>query len=92
MSRIAIDPYPQDLAAEQGSPWHNCEEITPSDEDELKSITRALYVGVSGDIHLLMINGSEFTFRNAAQGFELGLRIRKIFKSGTTADGLIGLY
>ena len=92
MPRQAVDPYPLQNADEIGQPWFNGFDIAPDDEHELPFITRALYVGVSGDVNLLLHDGTPLLFRNAQQGAELGLRVRKILKSRTTADGLIGLY
>jgi hypothetical protein len=90
--RIAKDPYPQDLAAEQSAAWHDGFAIEPSDTDELPFITRDLYVGISGDVHVLLTRGQDLVFKNAQQGFYLGLRVRKVFETGTTAKSLIGTY
>ena len=65
--------------------------ITPDDNSELIYITRAIYVGLDGDIAVQMLDGTTITFQNCVAGSVLPFRIKKIFATGTTATGLIGL-
>lgn len=88
----AHDSYPYDMASESGEPWQLGFAIEPSDDDELPEVTRDIYVGVAGDVRLVLKGGAELTFRNAVAGFRLGLSVRKVFATGTTAAALIGLY
>ncbi len=90
--RVAVDKYPQDLAQEQSEPWHEGFPVVPDDNNELPFVTRSLYVGGGGDINLILVNGASLFFANAAPGFCLGLRVRKVLKSSTTATNLVGLY
>ena len=65
--------------------------ITPHDINELTYITRAIYVGVPGNVAVQDINGNDVTFSNAPSGLQIPIRLRKIYATGTTAGALIGL-
>lgn len=73
-------------------PADDAETITPSDAAELASITRALYVGGSGDVVVVMRGGQTVTFRAAAAGSTLPIRVKQVRATGTTATNLVGLY
>lgn len=79
-------PYPGLSAPAEGA-----EAITPSNTDELTYVTRAIYIGTGGDLHVLMANGDEVTFTNLPGGFNQPYRVRKVFADSTATD-LIGLY
>lgn len=51
---------------------------------------RALYIGVTGDLEVVMLNGNVITFTNVPVGW-FPISVSKV-TSGTTADGIIGLY
>lgn len=75
------------------SPPEDAAEITPSDTiDSAVAVTRALYVGVAGDIVLLMYGGATVTLRSVPSGSFLPLRVRRVLASGTTADGIVGFW
>ena len=65
--------------------------ITPSDDTDLAETVRALYVGVGGDLCLVLAGGAELVFANVAAGAVLPLRAARVKASGTTADALVGL-
>ena len=72
------------------NPAGYAEAITPS-SSELTFYTRALYVGVSGDIVVKMAGGDNtITFKNVPVGI-LPIRIIQL-APGTTASEIIGLY
>lgn len=73
------------------SPAASAEMIIPSDTDDLAHVTRGLYLGQSGDVSVRMKSGELVTFSNVQGGTTLALRIEKIFATGTTASGLVGL-
>ena len=58
----------------------------------LEHVTRAIYVGVAGDIHVLMVGGQEITFLNLAAGILHPIRVQRVMTTGTTATDIIGLY
>lgn len=65
--------------------------VAPSNSANLTHVTRALYVGSTGDVRLELVDGSEVTFRAMQAGMMYPLRVRKVFRGGTTADNLIGV-
>lgn len=73
------------------SPASDAFEVTPNDGADLESVTRGIYCGTGGDLHVLMKSGREITFKNIAGEMTHGIRITKIFATGTTATDIIGL-
>lgn len=68
-------------------------EITPSDSADLPSITRGLYVGVSGDVKVTMAgNGGTVVFVGLAAGMIHPLRVQRVFANGTDATNIVGVY
>lgn len=65
--------------------------VTPNDGAELPEMTRALYVGATGALHVLLASGAEVTFAGVAGGTMLPIRVRKVFATGTTATSIVGL-
>lgn len=53
--------------------------------------TRGLYVGVSGNVKVTMLDGTEITFGNLAAGVIHPLQVVQVFSTGTTATGIIAL-
>jgi len=74
------------------SPPEHALEIAPSDAAPLPHVTRALYVGGSGDVALRLLGGAEVTFRGLQGGSLIPIRITMVKSAGTTATGLIGLW
>lgn len=74
------------------APATDCFAIAPDDNAELPSATKALFIGVGGDIVLRPVAGdTDVTFRNLPDGSVLDVRVRAIRASGTTASNLVGL-
>ncbi|MEQ9146585.1 MAG: hypothetical protein RLO08_19720 [Parvibaculaceae bacterium] len=65
--------------------------VTPSDVADLPETTRAIYVGVAGDLGLDMKEGGSVVFQNVAAGSVLAVRAHRVKATGTTADGIVGL-
>lgn len=65
--------------------------ITPNDSAELVEATRALYVGVAGNIAVTLVSGAELDFANVPSGTLLPVRARAVKATGTTAASLLGL-
>jgi len=65
--------------------------IYASDSDELPYVTRALWIGVPGDLTVQFIHGDIGIFFNVGIG-ELRFRVRKVFSTGTTCGDITGLY
>jgi hypothetical protein len=64
--------------------------IVPSDASNLPTPALSIYVGVSGNLHVLTEGGSEVTFLNVPVGI-FHVRARRVYATGTTATELIAL-
>ena len=73
------------------SPAHDGFTVVPDDGLDLPETTRALYVGVGGDLCLVLAGGTEVVFANVAAGTVLPLRAARVKASGTTAGAMVGL-
>jgi len=71
--------------------YTNAFEIHPSDSSELPFVTRALWIGVPGDLTVQFIHGDIAVFFNVGIG-EIKFRVRKVFQTGTTCGDITGLY
>lgn len=65
--------------------------ITPDDETDFPAPTRALYVGSSGDLVLVLVSGDEVVLKGVAGGTLLPVRALRVMAAGTTATALVGL-
>jgi hypothetical protein len=76
------------------SPPRNTFAITPSDTTELPFVTRAVYVGATGDITARLAGDTgSVTLKAVPAGSTLPIRARQIYATGTTAAlPLVGLY
>jgi hypothetical protein len=66
--------------------------ITPNDSTVLDPTPKGIYVGVSGDIAVIMEDASVVTFPSVPAGIILPVSVSRVKATGTTASGLIGLY
>lgn len=65
--------------------------IVPNDSADLAQNTTGIYSGTAGTIAVDMINGDSVSFIVPA-GVILPVQIRKVYATGTTASGVVGLY
>jgi hypothetical protein len=70
----------------------NVYEITKSDDDDLTFNTIAIYVGVTGNLRILDINGNEIILKNLASGLWHPIRAKKVFSTNTTVTDIVGAY
>jgi len=63
-------------------------------DQTLAEVSRGLYVGVAGNVSLLLMDDEATTilFVGVAAGSVLPLRVVKVFQAGTTADSFVALY
>lgn len=73
-------------------PANEGEAITTSDTVSFTNIARGVYVGVTGDVVIVMPSGAVLTFKNASQGTILPVRAMRVNATGTTATNLIALF
>jgi hypothetical protein len=64
--------------------------ITPSNTTVLNP-TRAIYVGVAGNLNVVMYDGTTAIFNALAAGM-YPLSVTKVMATSTTATNIIGLY
>lgn len=82
----------QSFAAGLTAPASNAFPVTPQDGVDLPAITRALYVGGSGDVAATMTGGEAIILVNVLAGTVLPVRLARVAATGTTAQNLVGLY
>ena len=73
------------------APAAAAEAITPSDTEELQSVTRAIYLGQDGDLNVVMKSGDTVLLRNLQGGVFYPLRVSQVLATGTTAADIVGL-
>lgn len=73
------------------SPARSLFDVTPDDAVDLPIITRALNVAGSGSIRVTTVDGDIATIFVAA-GVAFPVRVRRVFTTGTTATGIVGMY
>lgn len=71
----------------------NALQITPNDSVDLPQATRAIYIGGSGTL-TVMFNGTNsiVTYPAVAAGSSLPISVRRVYASGTSATGLVGMW
>ena len=75
------------------SPYVKAFAITPHDTNQLGYVTRAIYVGGAGNIHLQLADDSaSVTIYGALAGSTITVRARLVGSTYTTATHLVGLY
>lgn len=89
---MPIDDFAGSPAFAIGSdfPATGVEAVTPSNSVNLSKTSRALYVGVSGDIAVVMRDGTTATLLSAAIGYH-PLRVTRVNATGTTATNIVSL-
>lgn len=86
----AIDDF-QTFSLGMESPILSAVAITPSDSVDLARLTRALYVGVAGDVRVTLKDDSVVTFRNMAAGWH-PIRVARVMATSTTATNIVGCW
>jgi hypothetical protein len=72
-------------------PARNAAVVTPSDSNDLTFVTRGIYVGVAGNIAVIMSgNGGPVTI--PVQPGLQPLAVSRIYSTGTTATGLVAVW
>ena len=79
------------LASGLESPPSHAYSVVPSDGADLAMATRALNVTTSGNVRLTTVGGGIVTLYVVA-GIAFPIRARRIWSTGTTATGIVGMY
>ncbi len=64
--------------------------ITPDDNQDLARFTRALNVSASGTVRVTTVEGDIAVVQISA-GCAFPVRVRRVWATGTTASGIVGL-
>lgn len=73
------------------SPATAAEAITPNDAETLEFVTRAIYIGQSGDVNVVLKSGDTVLLRNMQASVFYPLRVVQVLATGTTATDIVGL-
>ena len=65
--------------------------VTPDDETDLSEIVRGLMVATTGDVQLRMASGATIALPALLPGVQYAVRATRVFATGTTATGIVGL-
>lgn len=75
------------------SPAVKAAAVTPNDSVVFDPPTKSLYVGVGGDLTVLLADDTVPVLFQAVQGgLPYPLMVKKVMLSGTTATGIVALY
>ena len=77
--------------AELDSPSDVYFDITPSDTVDAEQVTRAVYVGGSGDVAAVRKDGTAVVFHSVVAGTILAIRAMRVNSTGTTATDIVGM-
>lgn len=78
------------MAVGNDYPAVEAEAVTTSDTVNLTKVSRALYIGVTGDVKVDMATGATVTFKAVPVGI-LPVRVRRVYLTGTTATNILAL-
>ena len=73
-------------------PGRNSETVTPSDSVNLTQPSRAIYVGVGGDISVEMLDGGTQVFVGVVTGSLLPLQVTRVNSTDTTATDMVSVF
>ena len=86
-------PYRSGDTTGLNAPYFSAVAVTPSDSADLaKAPTRALYIGVTGDVKVDMMNGETAVLFKAVPVGPLYIRAVRVYSTGTTATNILALY
>jgi hypothetical protein len=81
----------QGMSPSLSSPYVGGAAITKSDTVVIE-VTRAVYVGGTGDIKVTYQDGSVDTLKSVPAGTLLQIRVSLVWSTGTTATNISALY
>ncbi len=88
----AVDDFADYAHTGIEAPAGNAAAVTPSDGTDLGHVTRALYVGGSGDLALITQHGQTVTLKNTVAGSMLPIRVARVKAIGTTASNIVAFW
>ena len=85
-------PVPSSNTIPSSNPASIAAAVTPSDTVDLLSVARVLYIGVGGNVNVVMPDGSVVLFAGVGSGSILPVNVRRIMATSTTASSIVALY
>ena len=77
------------------APASDSETVTPHDTDELRFVSRSLYIGVSGAVAVYPVGEStkltSVIYKNVPVGV-LPVRVNRVLSTGTSASEIIAMW
>jgi hypothetical protein len=64
--------------------------VTPSDSVDLNPSARSLYIGVTGDVAIITVDGQTVIFKNHPVGY-MPMQASRVKLTGTTAEEILAL-
>lgn len=68
------------------------EAVAPSDTVDQTNVSRALYVGVAGDVTVVMRDGQALLLKAMPVGLHHNVRIKRVNLTGTAATNMVVLW
>jgi len=87
----AIDNFAR-VQSTTSDPATNAVVVTPSDSTDLTNVSRALYVGTTGNIKVTMQDSGTVLFTAVPAGAVLPIRVTRVWSTTTTASTIICLW
>lgn len=84
------DPFESHAEGLESPPSH-LSAIVPTDGSDLSQAVRAINVATTGSVRVTTVEGDTATLHVAA-GIPFPIRARRIWASGTSATGIVGLW
>lgn len=66
--------------------------VTPSNTEDLSHVTRALWIGGTGDVGVVMASGRSLVLKAVPAATLLPLRVTRVLFTETTATEIIALW
>lgn len=73
------------------SPAYGASAVTASNDTDLPTVSRSLFIGGSGNLVVDMAAGGTVTFTNVQVGI-LPVRVKRVRATGTTATNIVALW
>ena len=81
----------EDYRAILNGPMTDAEVVTKSDSVNLVNVSRAIYVGGTGHMNVIMANGDTILFSAIPVGTILPIRASRVQSTGTTATLMVAM-
>jgi hypothetical protein len=88
----AVDDYPDISPKAWIAPAPHAAPVTPSDIDDLRHVTRWLFIGSIGTVVVVMEDGTTVTLTGVPTGALLPIRVTRVMATNTTASNMIALW